>query len=377
MSNPPLNLLVVAHDLQGRGMERAIVRLLREFDRELLRPTLAVASYRGDFLSSVPDDVFVYDLGVGRGRTSRSFGRLLQLIRRTRPDCALGVHISSGRLLGLSRLIYPRLRAVSAEGGWPFSYIESQKGHLAMRTLISRQSYRLLSHVIVSSEIARDDLVDRLGVARAKIELIPHPCVDEEMDYLMGQPATEDPFGDSDHDPIVINVGNMHPHKDQITLISAFAEVIEEIPAHLVFVGDGPIRNELEAFARDLGIWDRVWFLGFQSNPFKYLARSTVYVSPSIAEGFDMSQVEAMACGLPAIVTDGPRFSVVQHNVTGLVVPSRRSDELANALRRILRSPDLSASWGERGKQVAQEYSVKKIARRYEKVLRTTAGPET
>jgi glycosyltransferase involved in cell wall biosynthesis len=368
----PLTLLVLAHDLQGRGMERATIRLLREFDRDLLRPELAIASSRGEFLNSVPTDVPIHHLGGEERRTSRSSGALLQLMRRLRPDCALGIHISAGRLLAATRILNPSMSVISTEGGWPFSYIEGKKGKLFARTMISRLTYRLMSHVVVSSDMAADDLATNLLVPQRKITLIPHPCVDDEMLAQATEPVDDGPYGKGD--PIIITVGNLHAHKDQGTLIRAFEQVAKEMPSHLVIIGEGPRRKELERMVEAADLTDRVWFMGFQKNPFKYLARSTVFVSPSEAEGFDISQVEAMACGLPVVVTDAPRFMAVQDGHTGVLVPPKDPTALAGTLLRLIRSSELSSTLGANAKKAALEYSSAAIARRYEELIRTVVG---
>lgn len=369
-----MKLLVFAHALQGRGTERAIVRLLSHLDRSVVTAELAVANARGEFLSSVPDDVVVHDLDIGDRRTSAAIPALEKHIRRTRPDCAMGVHISAGRVLAALRVVRPRLRVICMEAD-PFTRIESAKGGLAIRKAVSRITYRLASHIVAASDVVARDLVDELGVARRKITLIPLPSVDDEMHVLAGEALDEPPFDESDA-RVVVTIGNMFPHKDQATLLRAFARVVEEEPAHLVLIGEGPMRSELERLSDELTIRERVWFAGFQDNPFQYLARSSIFVSPSEAEGFDISQIEAMACGLPVVVTDAPRFRAVDDGRTGLLVPAGQPEPMARAILRILRSDELAAELGGNARDAAQEYTSAKIARRYEELIKSVvAGP--
>jgi glycosyltransferase involved in cell wall biosynthesis len=119
-----------------------------------------------------------------------------------------------------------------------------------------------------------------------------------------------------------------------------------------------------------LGVAERVWFMGFQPNPFKFLSRATVYVSPSLAEGFDMSQVEAMACGLPVIVTDAPRFMVVENERNGLLVAPRSPEALADQILRVIKGPELAERLATAARDTAEAFTVEKVTRRYEEVLR-------
>jgi glycosyltransferase involved in cell wall biosynthesis len=364
----PVRLLVFAHALQGRGTERGLVRLLAELDRSVVTPELAVASARGEFLASVPPDVVMHDLLLGDRRTSAALPALAKLVRSRRPDCAMGVHISAGRVVAALRLFRPRLPVICMEAD-PFTRIEGDKGKLALRTMVSRFTYRLASHVVAASDVVADDLVTHLHVDPRKVTIIPLPSVDDAVFSLAREPLDEPPFTAQDGH-VVVTIGNMFPHKDQATLLRAFAGVVEEVPAHLVLIGEGPMRDPLGDLARDLGVSERVWFAGFQDNPFKYLARSSVFVSSSEAEGFDISQIEAMACGLPVVVTDAPRFKAVEDGRTGLLVPPRDPSALTGAILRILRSPELAARLGDNARAAATEYTSARIARRYEEVVR-------
>lgn len=364
----PLRLLLFAHALQGRGTERAVVRLLGELDRSVVLPEIAIASARGEFLASVPADVVLHDLRIGNRRTSAAIPALERLVRARRPDCVMGIHISAGRVAAGLRLLHPRLRVICMEAD-PFMRIEGAKGHLRLRKLVSRLTYRLATHIVAASDVVVHDLVEELRVDPRKITVIPLPSVDDQISALAKEPLDEPPF-DENGRSVIVTIGNMFPHKDQATLIRAVAEIVKEEPVDLVLVGEGPLRADLEELAVDLGLSDRVWFVGFQRNPFKYLARSSVFVSPSEAEGFDISQIEAMACGLPVVVTDAPRFKAVEDGHTGLLVPPRDPAALRDAVLRILRSPELGARLGGNARAAAMEFTSAKIARRYEEVIR-------
>jgi glycosyltransferase involved in cell wall biosynthesis len=344
------------------------VRLLGEFDRSIIVPELAIASARGEFLASVPSDVVIHDLNIKQRRTFAAIPALARLIRARHPDCAMGVHISAGRVLAALRVRHPRLPVICMEAD-PFTRIEADKGNLALRQAISRMTYRLATHIVAASDVVADDLAEHLGVDRRKITLIPLPSVDDEIFDLAREPLDDPPFDDGTG-RVIVSIGNMFPHKDQATLLRAFSEIAERVPAHLVLIGEGPMRAELESLATSLGLDDRVWFVGFQKNPFKYLARSSVFVSPSAAEGFDISQIEAMACGLPVVVTDAPRFKAVTDGDTGLLVPPGNPPALAAAVLRILRSDELATKLGRNAAAAALEFTSSKIARRYEEVIR-------
>ncbi len=364
----PLRLLILAQTMQGRGTERTVVRLLKHFDRTKIAPELALMAAEGEFLDQIPQDVPLHDLARGSRKTLSASWQVDRLIREIRPDCLLGVHTSPGRLLGWLRLLHPRVPVICYETD-PFGLLEGAKGALVVRRLATMVSHRLASRVVAASQFVADDLSSWLRLPPESFTVIPNPCVDDELFAAARENPEQPPYTHEPRRPIVINIGNMYPHKAQDVLLRAFARLVERIPAELVILGEGPRREELEKLAGTLGVADRTWFLGFQSNPFKYLAHSSVFVSTAHSEGFDIAQVEAMACGVPVIVPDAPRFRAVEHGKNGLEIPPDDPELVAQAIERVLTSPELVARLTAAAKLAATELSSERITRRYEEVI--------
>ncbi|MFA6194136.1 MAG: glycosyltransferase [Patescibacteria group bacterium] len=139
----------------------------------------------------------------------------------------------------------------------------------------------------------------------------------------------------------LITVGRLFYQKAQWTLLKTFSGLLGKIPgAKLFIIGDGDLRGQLLAYAAGLGLkvfsvfsnpiaeidssYD-VYFLGFQKNPYKFMARATVFVLSSVSEGMPMVVLEAMACGLPVVSSDcnyGPREILLSGGKKfGLLVP--------------------------------------------------------
>jgi len=143
--------------------------------------------------------------------------------------------------------------------------------------------------------------------------------------------------------PVVLFCGKLQPWKRPQDALRAFAKCSLE-GSYLVFAGDGPLRTDLEAEARALGVADAVRFLGFvnQSNLPAVYRSSDVLVLPSEYEAFGLVVNEAMLCGCPVIVSDrvGARFDLVRDGTTGFIFPVNNVEALTALLYEALTTRD-------------------------------------
>lgn len=158
-------------------------------------------------------------------------------------------------------------------------------------------------------------------------------------------------------DPLVLFVGRLVEKKGCVHLLRAMRAVEAQMPdAHLIIVGDGPLRAALEAEAR--ASLRRCEFLGAAPPQFvrDWMRRASVVAVPSIvasngdSEGLCLVVCEAQAMGLPVVAFRGPGIEVVDDE-TGLLVPQRDEDALANALLALLQNESLAAHMGAAGRR--------------------------
>ena len=164
---------------------------------------------------------------------------------------------------------------------------------------------------------------------------------------------------------IVVAVGRLVHYKGFEHLIRA----MKRVDGHLLLIGNGPLRGELEALSRSLGIHERVTILSGVADVVPYYHAADVFALPSVnrSEAFGLVQVEAMACGKPVVNTQlasGVTF-VSRHEETGLTVPPSDSNALAAALVTLLRNPEVRARMGAAARlRVATEFNVEVMAQR-------------
>ena len=122
------------------------------------------------------------------------------------------------------------------------------------------------------------------------------------------------------NEKILVHTSNFRQVKRVPDTLRIFAKVIEEIPARLVLVGDGPDRSECERLCRQLKLCDNVMFLGKQDGLIEILNASDIFLIPSQSESFGLAALEAMACGLPVISSSvGGLPELVRLNETGYI----------------------------------------------------------
>jgi len=172
--------------------------------------------------------------------------------------------------------------------------------------------------------------------------------------------------------PRLIFTGRMHPQKNLPLLLEAWSLVAGRSPGTLILVGPGYDRQALEAEAQRLGIAGRVYFTGAVDNPEDYLRAADVFVLPSVAEGMSNSLLEAMACGLPAVVSSiGGNTDLVSDHVTGRLVGESSAATWAEILLQILSDPPLARSMGQAARaRIESEFAVEVVVERYLELYR-------
>jgi glycosyltransferase involved in cell wall biosynthesis len=136
-----------------------------------------------------------------------------------------------------------------------------------------------------------------------------------------------------------------------------------------IHIGDGPLRASVEALTRDLGIQNRCRFEGHRDDVPQQLEQMDLFVMSSKTEGLPNALMEAMAGGLPCVVTDaGGCREIVDDGETGFVVPIGDDQKLADRIVMLLADPRLRYQMGQKGRQSMYEYNCDRMAERYRRL---------
>ena len=246
----------------------------------------------------------------------------------------------------------------------------------AYLTAMVARSCRKATRVIAVSASTRRDLLERLHVPASKVETV---YAGVQAGFRLLPPAEVDRFRQArfGNRPYILHVGTLQPRKNIDILIRAFSGLRrrESLPHRLVLVGaKGWMYESLFRLVRELGVEEAVDFAGYvrpEDLPLWYNAADLLAL-PSAYEGFGLPLIEAMACGLPAVVSAGGALEEVGGSAC-LTVESGSAEALQAAMARILGDPELRASLREAGLERAKGFTwvstAKQTANVYEEAL--------
>ena len=242
---------------------------------------------------------------------------------------------------------------------------------------ITRYAIQESDGVTSISTYLKDKTIQNFDVTRA-IEVVPNfvncdlytPIKDE------AKRAEERERLARPDEAILMHLSNFRPVKRVVDVVRIFAQVVKEMPAQLVLVGDGPERSAAEWLARDLHIHEKVHFLGKQERVNELLPLADLLLMPSELESFGLAALEAMACKVPSIATRvGGVPELIDDGATGLLYPVGDVEAMAQGALGLLKDKARMEAMRDGGRKTAQSrfcasLVVPQYVRYYESVLK-------
>jgi len=241
---------------------------------------------------------------------------------------------------------------------------------------ITRYAIQESDGVTSISTYLKDKTVQDFGVTRG-IEVIPNfvNCdVYTPINHEAKRAEARNRLARPD-EAILMHLSNFRPVKRVVDAVRIFAEILREMPARLILVGDGPDRSAAEWLARDLHIQEKIDFLGKQERVNELLPLADLLLMPSEMESFGLVALEAMACKVPSIATlVGGVPELIDDGLTGLLYPVGDVSAMAKGALDLLNDHVRMESMREAGRKTAQSrfcatLVVPQYVRYYESVL--------
>lgn len=359
-------VLIYLSALKGGGAERTIVNIINNLDKTKFEVVLILlSSINNDYINLVSKEVKIRYLECERIRYG--LFKLRKIILEEKPDLLFSTLFNNNITLLTAKLLsLKKIPTIVREAS-----NRTQSGKVSpFNKFLTFTFYNFIAtRVIALSAGVKQDLVKNFLIKRQKVVLIYNPI--EILDIKNKSKEKVEMKENKNDLKNIIAVGRLTEAKDFFTLLKAFQIVLDHENVNLYLIGKGPLEVELKKYSRKLGIESSVQFLGFKSNPYKYMKASELLVLSSKWEGFAHVIVEAMVVGTPVISTDcksGPA-EIIKDNKYGVLVPVGNYQLLAKKVIELLRNEKLRDFYTKQGYKRAKDFSAEKIVKEYEKVF--------
>lgn len=358
--------------LIGGGAERVWVLMANELAARGHDVTLFTWNAGGPNAGLRSDAVHLVDLGLplrnegfGKRGTFRGLWRSVRFFARHQPDAVFSAPDFANLITTLA-LTLSRSRALFFPSFHAAASLPSERVGARLAVLASGLMGRRATRAIAVSKGVGADVVVR-GLAAKKLVVINNPLPPSRPPAAMPaawQVQLSDPAGG----PVIVTAGRLTAVKDHRTLIAAFAQLRRSRPARLAICGEGPLRAELEAYTRELGVADDVLLPGYTADLAACYAVADLFALSSRSEGFGNVLIEAMEAGVPIVSTDcphGPR-DILRDGAFGTLVRVGDAAAMAVAMGQMLDDPTPPETLKAR----AADFAVERVGDQYEALLR-------
>lgn len=333
------------HVLDDRAVSRQILVRHRELLGMGLSPVLICATRNRDADAWIPDGARILNLDIGKASTAWSTRRLVRVLRGLRPDVLFSHHSGPNRAAVIARAVSrvdARLVVMERTHYSTFGW-----SHRGIRDRMTAMLYPRADRVAGVSESVVADLTSLFPAITGKTVVLNPAGPDPEKLRLQWPDVPDHPwYRATDRPGIICSIGNVVPRKGQDTLIDALP-LLRRLAGNvkLVLIGrpdDTAFVEWLKKRAAALGVAEHVWLGGYHANPIPYLANADAFAFGSLTEGCPTVITEAQACGIPVVACDSPGgiAEAVEHGRSGLLVPPRRPDLMAQSIARVLLDGD-------------------------------------
>jgi N-acetylgalactosamine-N,N'-diacetylbacillosaminyl-diphospho-undecaprenol 4-alpha-N-acetylgalactosaminyltransferase len=369
-------LSILIYSLAGGGAERVVSILLHELKTQyeitlfLMNPTIVY---------EIPNDTKIIYLENSMPHES-GIKKLLKLPwlawkykKLNKSDISFSFMNRPNYVNALAKIFGMKAKIILSERiapsqEYPSNGLKDKISRFLIKTLYSKSDL-----IIPNAQEIKYDLSKNFHLSNT-IHVINNPIDIEKIAHLQEEDATLKSFS-------FITVGRFFEQKNHMLLL----EAIKNVDAKLYIIGDGILREKLEHKIKIDNLENKVFLLGKQENPYKYLSKADCFVLSSDYEGFPNVLLEALACGLPIISTDcpsgpreilAPKTNPIIHVTTnielakfGVLTPVGDIECMREAMQFIINNPDQKEYYKNNAKIRASDFSKEHIIKQFTELL--------
>ena len=371
MQTPRIHFFIA--DLRGGGAERAVVEVMNHINRDDFMLTLIVLKKNGTYLRDLDSEIPVIELLDKKPFSGKLYilRRLIGHINRTKPDVIIGFTTPIVRFMLSAKLFCStQTRYVAVEqNNVSLNIIQSYRpGINTLMQWFTRLLYNTADKIATVSEGIKERIINDYKIDPQKCLTIYNPVNISRVQQLASQLAKKKLIDDKVY---LVAVGRLVPQKGYEDMIEAIRLVNRETPCKLLILGEGPLRKTLEEKVFSLGLTDTVLMPGFVEKPWPYLSAATLFLSTSHWEGFSLAHIEAMACGVPLVLTNcdyGPKELVLSQEI-GTLVSVGDISQIADRIKELLLDERKRKRIASNARQYVNKFDSLVIAQQYEKMI--------
>ena len=373
-------IAIITYSLCGGGAERTVANLLKYLDKDKYETHLVLMNSDIDY--EIPENQIIHYIEKSDRFESewRKLVKLPMLAYRFAKYCKANQIEMVFSVMNRPNMVTTMARAfglkaqllISERFYTPYFYNnDSMAGRF--KTWLLKKCYRKADCILPNSEGTRDALQNMFGI-NTEYKVIKNPTNIESIRTRRFEEVTDS----IDFNKFTfVDVAAFRDEKNHALLIDAVAD-IRNRDFQLLLIGKGILQDAMKEKVASLNLQDKILFLPFADNPFKYLHRSSCFISSSLTEGFPNILIESMICGLPVIAADcktGPRELLAPDTDINKVIAAGEIEiakygvlcainskaSLVAAMNWALDNPELLKLYKEKGLEKAEDYDYKKV----------------
>jgi len=368
-------IVFLIHDLGPGGAEKVLVNLVNNMDTEQFDITV-VAMFGGGVNEQFLKPHIHY-----RALFGKAFPGNSHVMKLFSPKTLYKRFIKDHYDIAVSYLEGPSARVIS---GCPYEdtklvswiHVEQHTKQNAARAFRSFQEskkcYDRFHQTVCVSEYVKNDFLSMYPT----LKNIGVWYNTNESQKILDAAKEETDCVFDEHTIHLVGVGKLMPNKGFDRLIRIIKQLRDEAyPVHLHILGVGPQQEVLEEFVQEHGLATNVTLHGYQTNPYKYVAKSDLFVCASFAEGFSTAATEALIVGTPVCTVEvsGMKEMLGDNNEYGIVTENSE-EALYSGIKRLLDDPKLLEHYTKQAEIRGKDFSTEKTVKAVEEMLLESVG---